>query len=135
MNPAAPRRGGRYNTSAMFFRARQKLSPEEARHLAPMRAPLAHAEAVGDEIQVTIRRSPGRFARAVSMFFTLPATRTFRLDPFGARVWNMCDGRTTVGAIAAALARDHGWPADRAEHAVLAFLLQLSERQLVGFTP
>lgn len=135
MNVADPRPVGRYNTTAMFFRSRRKLSTHEAHDLAPVRAPLAVSEAVGDEIQVTIRRSPGRLARAVSLFFTLPPTRTFRLDPFGARVWNMCDGRTTVGAIAAALARDHGWPADRAEHAVLAFLLQLSERQLVGFAP
>src|SRR5258706_14837555 len=114
----------------MFLRSNRKLSAEDARHLIPARAPLATTRAEGEELLVTIARPPGRLARAASWLFTLPATRTIRLDPFGTRVWNMCDGRTTVAVIAAALARDHGWPADRAEHAVLAFLQQLSERNL-----
>jgi len=107
----------------------------EARGLAPVRAPLAEARADGDDLLVTVRRSPGRVARALSWFFTLPATRTIRLDAFGARVWQMCDGRATVADMAAALARDHGWPVERSEQAVLAFVYQLSERRLVGFEP
>jgi hypothetical protein len=117
----------------MFFRTGRKLTVDEARGLRPVRAPAATTRHEGDELLVTITRSPGRLARWLSFFFTLPATRTTRLDAFGARVWDLCDGATPVSDIAGALARDHGWPADRAEQAVLAFLQQLSERNLVRF--
>lgn len=118
-----------------MFSRRQPLSADEARRLAPARAPLAETRQDGADLLLTVHRSPGRLTRVLAWFFTLPPTRTIRLDAFGARVWNMCDGRTSVGEIAAALAHDHGWPADRAEHAVLTFLMQLSDRKLIGFPP
>jgi hypothetical protein len=117
----------------MLFRTGRKLSADEARDLLPARSPGTEVREEGADLLITLHRTPGRLARTLSLFFTLPATRTTRLDTFGARVWNMCDGRTPVRDIAGALARDHGWPSDRAEQAVLAFLHQLSERNLIGF--
>ena len=119
----------------MFLRSRVRLSPEAVRNLCPVRAPHAEWTQDGDDLRVTIRRSPGRLARMASWVFTVPERRSFVLDRPGASVWQKCDGRTRVRAMAASMAQEFGWPADRAEHAVLAYLGLLSERRLVGFPP
>ena len=134
MNPP-PSPGSRegYNGFAMLWRSRQRIGTDEARRLVPLRAPHAVVREEGDDLVLTIHRTPGRITRIAAWFFTLPPTRSFRLDPFGARVWHLTDGARTVGAIAATLAGEHGWATARAEEAVLIFLGTLSERHLIRF--
>ena len=115
----------------MLFRAARRLSLDDVRLLFPLRAPHAVWEAVGDEVRVTVRRSPGPLARIASWFFTLPDRRSFLLDRPGAAVWARCDGRSRVGEVAAAVAVEFGWSADQAERSVLVYLGMLSERRLV----
>lgn len=119
----------------MFSGHRQRLALDDVRRLFPLRAPHAEWTRVGEEIRVTVRRSPGAVARVVSWFFTVPDRRSFLLDRPGAAVWQRCDGRVPVGALVAAMAEEFGWSLQHAERAVLVYLGMLSERRLVGFLP
>jgi hypothetical protein len=84
---------------------------------------------------VTVSRSPYAAARWLSYVLNMPARKTFLLDPHGARIWNLCDGKTSVRAIVNQLAMDHGWPEKRAREAVLLYLSTLSHRKLMNFGP
>jgi len=110
------------------------MTIEQVRELFPNRAPNAKWTNEGDELKVTVERSPGRLASVISFFYKLPLTRTYLLDRFGAKVWNRCDGRTPACEIISAISRQTGWPEDRTERAVLQFLSMLSQRRLLGLS-
>jgi len=118
----------------MLFKHRVKMTMAQVRELFPSRAPNVLCQSEGEEIRLTVNRSPGRLVTLLSYFFTLPLRKTILLDRFGARVWERCDGQTPAREIVASLAQQEGWPQDRTERAVLQFLSMLSERRLVGFS-
>lgn len=53
------------------------------------------------------------------------------LNATGAQVWARCDGRTSLGAIARALAAEHQAPLTEVEPAVLAFARELEAAGLL----
>ena len=112
---------------------RERVSLERVLDLVPARAPRVEAVEDGEGLRLVIRRTPGFMGRALANVFTLPERKAFQLDRHGARVWRLCDGSTRVRDVVDAVARDEGWPRDRAAEAVVAFLATLSERRLVGF--
>lgn len=57
--------------------------------------------------------------------------RAVRLDPMAARVWTMCDGRTTVADAVARLAEETGLPAEGAEDLLWHVLGRLREENLL----
>ena len=54
------------------------------------------------------------------------------LDAFGSFVWERCDGRATVGAIADALRRKFGDAVEPAEERLATFIGQLTRGRLIA---
>lgn len=118
-----------------MFNKKEKLDLEAVKRMVPLRAPKVEEAERGEEIMLTVRRSPGLLPRVLSWFFTVPVVKNFTLDRFGVAVWRLCDGRNTVGEVMRLFPRQPGWPEERTEASVLQFLLQLSEKRLVSFAP
>jgi len=62
--------------------------------------------------------------------YDLAGHRAHHLNPIAASVWRLCDGSRTVGAVAAAIARDHGVAED--EEIVWHALAQLARGGLLA---
>lgn len=118
-----------------MLKTKEKLDLEAVRRLIPLRAPSIEETRKGDEIVLTVRRSSGLIPRILSWFFTVPAVKNFVLDRFGVSVWLLCDGRNSVGEVMKRFPRQPGWPDERTEASVLQFLIQLSEKRLISFSP
>lgn len=99
----------------------------------PCRAPKVEAQPEGEELRITVSGSQHLAARLFSRLLNVPVRKTFMLDPHGARIWGLCDGKTTVREIVARLASEHGWSEERAKEAVLIYLSTLSQRKLMSF--
>lgn len=108
---------------------------ERVLDLCPNRAPNAETQPEGEELRVTVSRSPNPGARLLSYILNMPVRKSFMLDRHGARIWEMCDGKRPVRSIVSQLASEHGWPEERAKEAVLIYLSALSRRKLMSFGP
>jgi len=62
----------------------------------------------------------------------LPDTKSFELEPIGAFVWELCDGRHTFDAIARKLRDRYRMNRLEAEAALTAFLQMLGQRRLIS---
>lgn len=61
-----------------------------------------------------------------------PTTHVVRmLNPVGSRVWELADGHRTVAQIAAVLESEYAVSADEALQSVVAFVEELSQRELL----
>lgn len=83
----------------------------------PLKAAGTDASVVGAELVVL--DTEGRVIRA--------------LNPTGARIWELIDGRRSLGEIAALLAGEFRIPADRALQDVTPFVAQLASKRLLSF--
>lgn len=108
---------------------------EQVLDMFPTRAPKVETQQHGDDLQITVAGSPNPAARLISRILNVPVSKTFMLDNHGARIWQLCDGKTSVREIVSRLASEHGWPQERAQEAVLIYLSTLSQRKLMSFGP
>lgn len=60
-----------------------------------------------------------------------PETKSFELEPVGAFVWSLCDGRHTFDAISRKLRAEYKMNRLEADAALTAFLQMLSQRRLI----
>lgn len=94
------------------LRAEELLTPE----LLPVgRGSHVLATEVGDEV----------------LLYETRLRRAVRLDPVAARVWTMCDGRTTVAEAVRRIAEDSGLPAEGAEDLLWHVLGRLRDEKLL----
>lgn len=121
-----------------MFSKRPRVPPEVLRSSRPLRnehvtsAPLedgsvllaAPLSSQGKGILGGLARRMGR-----------PDTKTFELEPVGALVWSMCDGRHDFGAIAGKLREAYQMNRLEAEASLGAFLSLLSRRRLITMVP
>jgi len=107
--------------------------------LRPLRNAHAAWERTGDEglVTITLTRSlVHRFDKAIAKVFKIPTDRKIEMsDELSSRVWELCDGDHTVGAISDEIGRDYQLGRRQAEISVLTFLNTLQAKKLVGLAP
>lgn len=100
------------------------LAARPARNAA---AEAAHAPS-GELALAVRRRRPRWHVPPLSWIVPIRPTRTVRLDPLGAQVWELCDGERSVEAIVDAFAAAHRLSFHEARVAVTGYLSQLVQR-------
>lgn len=83
-------------------------------------------------LPVAVRPVLAGLARRLGLWDGRVLRKTVELDVLGTAVWRAIDGRTSVAAIAAGLARDYRLDTREAELAVAQFLRQLGRRGAIG---
>ena len=130
--------------AASFFTSRRKQPVDRRRSLAlkPLRNPDVDWAPPGPDagpvtIDIPLQRRPvpkplvwvaSKLARKPP-----PTTRKLQLDPVGSFVWRSADGARSVRQLIWLLAAEYKLNRRDAEVALLEFLGQLSQRNLIGF--
>lgn len=73
----------------------------------------------------------GRFGRKLQSWFEA-RSHTVHLDDVGSFVWQRCDGKTEVGAIASAMHEQFGERVEPVEDRLVLFLQQLTRGHFVS---
>jgi hypothetical protein len=112
-----------------------RLTQEDLKGAKPERNPVVEEQLQADgsilltaPLELQGRGLMGWIARRMK----LPSTKTFELEPVGALVWSMCDGRTTFDAIARELRNRYKMNRLEADAALTAFLQMLGQRRLIS---
>jgi hypothetical protein len=85
------------------------------------------------EARITIVRQDSWRVRLLSKLFYIPKKRTITLDQVGTEVWNMCNGRTTVGQMIGTLSERYRLNRKEAEVSLLSYLKTLAQKRFIGF--
>ena len=72
-----------------------------------------------------------RDAAGTLVLLDLDSGQYFSLDGVSARVWELCDGERTVGAILGTLAEEYDAPPETLRADVLAFLQEMMDEALL----
>ncbi len=83
-------------------------------------------------VPVAVRPVLAGLARRLGLWDGRVLRKTVGLDVLGTAVWRAIDGRASVAAIAAGLARDYRLDTREAELSVAQFLRQLGRRGAIG---
>jgi hypothetical protein len=113
------------------------MQPETLRRSKPLRNPVVRQELAEDGalllIAPLIQQGSG-FAGLVAKWMKAPDQKRFELEPVGAFVWNLCDGRHSFEGISKRLREEFKMNRIEADAALLAFLQMLSQRRLIALT-
>lgn len=106
-----------------------RVDPKQQAKLKPKRHPSVVLEG---KILVHPMARPAGWRGVLATALKMPMERKFELDEVGLRVWESCDGKTTVAAISALLQREFKLSRAEAEAALNAFLKTLMARGLIS---
>ena len=85
------------------------------------------------EVQITVKRQNNWKIRVLSKVFYIPKERKITLDAIGTEVWQMCNGRSTVGQMIEALGKKYQLNRKEAEVSLLSYLKTLGQKRFIGF--
>jgi len=85
------------------------------------------------EAQITVMRIDSWKVRLLSKLFYVPRKRTITLDDVGTEIWQMCNGRTSVGQMIEQLRKKYKLDRKEAEVSLLQYLKTLGQKRFVGF--
>ena len=85
------------------------------------------------EVQVFITRQNTWRVRLLSKFFYIPKQRKITLDEVGSVVWQMCNGRNSVGKMIDLLSDEYNLNRKEAEVSLLQYLKTLGQKRFIGF--
>lgn len=85
------------------------------------------------EVRITVTRQDTWRVRLLSKVFYIPKQRTITLDEVGTQVWELCNGRTTVGQMIESLSGRYQLNRKEAEVSLLAYLKTLAQKRFIGF--
>ena len=85
------------------------------------------------EVQVFIERQETWKVRLLSKAFYIPRERKITLDEVGTEVWQMCNGRNSVGQMIELLSDKYQLNRKEAEVSLLQYLKTLGQKRFVGF--
>ena len=85
------------------------------------------------EVQVFIERQETWRVRLLSKVFYIPKERKITLDEGGSEVWQMCNGRNSVGQMIELLSDKYQLNRKEAEVSLLQYLKTLGQKRFVGF--
>lgn len=112
---------------------RKGPSPKAFRASKPLRNPNVSVVAQSDEgtvLECPVREDRGWMGRIARMSKQNPVKK-FELEPVGAYVWELCDGKHTFEGIARKIAERFKMNRLEAETALVAFLKMLGQRGLI----
>lgn len=84
------------------------------------------------EVCLEIPRRQEPWFRPLFLVFSVPKRRRIQLDEIGSEVWELCDGKRTVGEIILSFSRTHKLNRKETEVAMLTYFRELAKRRLVG---
>ena len=85
------------------------------------------------EVRITVKRQDSWKIRLLSKVFYIPRKRNITLDEVGTEVWQMCNGRTTVGEMIGSLSEKYQLNRKEAEVSLLEHLKTLAQKRFLGF--
>ncbi|MEC8645894.1 MAG: PqqD family protein [Candidatus Latescibacterota bacterium] len=85
------------------------------------------------EVQISVVRQDTWKVRLLSKLFYIPKKRKITLDEVGTEVWQMCNGRNTVGDMIEQLSETYQLNRKEAEVSLLQYLKTLGEKRFIGF--
>ncbi|MDR3691302.1 MAG: PqqD family protein [Fimbriimonas sp.] len=112
----------------------ERLDPEKLRKAKPLRNPDVTFESIedGSLLLSAPLSSQGRgMVGMIAKWMKAPDRKKFELEPFGAFVWNLCDGKHTFEGISKGLRETYKLNRLEADASLLAFLQMLSQRRLI----
>ena len=117
-----------------FFDRRTPLSPDAFRTSMPVRNALV--EVVSDNETGIVLQSPlspgGKgLLSSIAKATKMPDVKRFELEPTGAFVWKLCDGRHTFEGISLKLREQFKMKRVESDAALGAFLQMLAQRRLI----
>jgi hypothetical protein len=116
------------------FDRRTRLDPDALRKSKPMRNPdvRTHDHEDGSSLLEAPLEDVARgIIRFLAKRSSEPRTKKFELEPIGAFVWGLCDGKTTFETISRKLREKYKMNRLEADAALIAFLQMLAQRGLV----
>jgi coenzyme PQQ synthesis protein D (PqqD) len=85
------------------------------------------------EVRITVTRQESWKIRLLSKLFYIPKKRRITLDEVGTEIWQMCNGRTSVGQMIESLSEKYQLNRKEAEVSLLDYLKTLAQKRFVGF--
>lgn len=85
------------------------------------------------EVQIRVTRQDNWKIALLSKLFYIPKERKITLDEVGSEVWQMCNGRTTVGQMIEGLSSKYQLNRKEAEVSLLSYLKTLGQKRFIGF--
>ena len=118
-----------------FIAPKPPISAEQMRKSKPLRNPVV-VEAPGEDggllLQAPLVLQGRGFAGWMAKKMQTPDTKTFELEPVGAFVWKLCDGKHTFDTISRKLREQYKMNRLEADAALSAFLQMLGQRRLIS---
>ncbi len=117
-----------------FVNHTEHLQPEVLKDAKPMKNPnvTETLEEDGSVLLSAPLAQQGRgFMGMLAKWMKAPDHKKFELEPVGAFVWNLCDGRHTFEGISKKLREKFKMNRLEADAALLAYLQMLSQRRLI----
>ncbi|HMK47197.1 MAG TPA: PqqD family protein [Methanocella sp.] len=85
-----------------------------------------------DVIKLYLPYNKSRFMRLVSRVVDIPEERSFRFNPLGSMIWEMCDGKNTVEEIKGTIAKRTKSSDKDVERRLSKFLNRLIKNELIS---
>jgi hypothetical protein len=85
------------------------------------------------EVEIHIARQETWKVRLLSKLFYIPKKRKITLDEVGSEVWQLCNGRNSVGDMIEKMSEKYQLNRKEAEVSLLQYLKTLGEKRFVGF--
>ncbi len=116
-----------------------KIERKDALAIVPVRHPLIKWERVDNEVVLAIPMREDRFAKMIKslikvtrMAKELPDHKQLALDEVGSRVWELCDGDSTIDDVVRGVTQHYKLTRREAEASVTMFLQTLAKKNLIG---
>ncbi len=115
----------------------EPLSGEKLKHSRPIRnsSVIQDKEEDGSILLLApLDQQPNLLVAILAKWTKAPEHKKFELEPIGAFVWNLCDGKHTFEGISKRLREHFKMNRVEADAALLAFLQMLHQRRLITLT-
>jgi hypothetical protein len=116
------------------FDRRTRLDPDRLRKARPLRNPIVETEVQEDGIVILaapLEQVARGLVRLLARRSAKPSVKRYELEPVGALVWSLCDGKTSFERISKQLRDTYRMNRLEADASLIAFLQMLAERRLV----
>lgn len=114
---------------------RKPFSREQTLSAKPIKNTLVHWERNEQgEVILHLPRQKNRWTNLLDrLFFPLPEEKVISLDEVGTKLWDLCDGKTSVREIIERLQSKFNLSRKESEVSSLEYLKKLAQRRIIGF--
>jgi len=129
---------GLVRVARQFFDRSGPSEPDALKRAKPLRNPDVLQDLADDGtvmLMAPLAQQGNGLAGFLARWMKAPDHKKFELEPVGAFVWNLCDGRHTFEGISKRLREEFKMNRIEADAALLAFLQMLSQRKLISLAP